>query len=72
MIITKKIKSNGYTAYEHWDFHKTIGSNRMVAIHYINNRKGTFYQKLGDVWFETKDEGNNFFLKKLEEGFERA
>lgn len=70
IIISKKIKSNGYTAYENWMFHKTIGGNEPCASHYINNRKGTFYQKLGTIFFNNGEEGNEKFKELRSKGFE--
>ena len=71
IIISRKIKSNGYCAYENWMFN-TYWNGEPYAKHYINNTKGTYFQNLGARWFETKEEGNEFFKKKLAEGFERV
>ena len=70
IILSRKIKSNGYTAYENWMF--DTYRNEPIARHYINNKKGTYYQKLGTRFFETKEEGNEFYKKKLAEGFTKT
>lgn len=69
IVISKEIKVNGYNAFENWMF--TEDWNGRHATHYVNNRKGTYYKKLSSVFFETKEDGNEFYLRKIKEGFKR-